>query len=146
MTNQGHLFVIALLLLKQQDLIGLHLTVLGLQYWKLSWNHFNKWKTICESKQFYVFLYAAMLVPTINQRAVRHAHKHTHTHTLMLLHKCELVLLSSTAEMLLGRPSTNQRVFSEGVIIGDLKRSSSPLIDSSLEVRPLDSFPAGSYR
>ncbi len=64
-----------------------------------------------------------------------------HTHTFTLFHKCELVLLSSAAEMLLGRTSINQRVFSEGVIIGDLKRSSSSLIDCSLEVGPGRQFP-----
>ena len=59
-----------------------------------------------------------------------------YTHLFTLSYECELVLLSSTATMLLGRTSINQRVFSERIIIGDLKRSSSPLIDSSLEVAP----------
>lgn len=65
-----------------------------------------------------------------------------YTRTFMLFHKWELVLLSSAAEMLLGRTSINQRVFKEGIIIGDLKRSFSPLIDSSVEVVPSQQFPA----
>lgn len=65
-----------------------------------------------------------------------------YTRTFMLFHKWELVLLSSAAEMLLGRTSINQRVFKEGIIIGDLKRSFSPLIDSSVEVVPGRQFPA----
>lgn len=64
-----------------------------------------------------------------------------YTRTFMLFHKWELVLRSA-AEMLLGRTSINQRVFKEGIIIGDLKRSFSPLIDSSVEVVPGRQFPA----
>lgn len=64
-----------------------------------------------------------------------------YTRTLVLFHKGELVLLSGDAEMLLRRPGINQRVFREGIIIGDPNRSFSSLIDSSSEVGPGRPFP-----
>lgn len=65
-----------------------------------------------------------------------------YTHTVMLFYKCELVQVSSTAEKLLGWTNINQRLFKEGIIIGDLKRSFSPLIESILEVGPGRQFAA----
>lgn len=65
-----------------------------------------------------------------------------HMNTHSPFYECELVLLSSTAKMLLRQTSINQRVFSERIIIGDLKRSSSSLIDSSLEVAPSRHIPS----
>lgn len=78
-----------------------------------------------------------VLVPVVQPDGLHSVY----TRTLVLFHKGELVLLSGDAEMLLRRPGINRRVFREGIIIGDLNRSFSSLIDSSSEVGPGRPFP-----
>lgn len=84
-----------------------------------------------------MFITAMVLVPIVQPDGLHSVY----TRTPVLFHKGELVLLSGDAEMLLRRPGINRRVFREGIIIGDLNRSFSSLIDSSSEVGPGRPFP-----
>ncbi len=60
---------------------------------------------------------------------------YTDVHTGSLVN-VNYVYFANPAEMLLGQASTSQRVFSREIVIGDLKRSSCPLIDSNFTEGP----------
>lgn len=87
----------------------------------------KRWHTICENGVFYLSVHALIKIPAEQLKCFT-----TRAHTRL----CELVPLRSAATEILAQTSINQSVLGESIIIVDLKRSSSPLIDSQLRSGP----------